>query len=183
MVPLPAPPREISPDVLAFCRQLDPDREPVRVPVRPAPGVDPTHDLAGLKSHLTRNGGKVQFGWVLWEYPGWYLEAEFHGVWVSPAGELIDIVPRRDGITSLVFLPDSRRTFQGEAIAHRFLALSRSPDVLAIVQGAELHARLRAEAETDARRASVAPGSAGRNEPCPCGSGLKYKKCCGRGRP
>ncbi|MEE4315298.1 MAG: YchJ family protein [Desulfofustis sp.] len=21
----------------------------------------------------------------------------------------------------------------------------------------------------------------GRNEPCPCGSGLKYKKCCGRG--
>jgi len=21
----------------------------------------------------------------------------------------------------------------------------------------------------------------GRNAPCPCGSGLKYKKCCGRG--
>ncbi|MBD3334727.1 MAG: hypothetical protein GF355_04370, partial [Candidatus Eisenbacteria bacterium] len=20
----------------------------------------------------------------------------------------------------------------------------------------------------------------GRNDPCPCGSGLKYKKCCGR---
>jgi len=20
----------------------------------------------------------------------------------------------------------------------------------------------------------------GRNEPCPCGSGLKYKKCCGK---
>ncbi|MEM7581916.1 MAG: SEC-C metal-binding domain-containing protein [Acidobacteriota bacterium] len=22
----------------------------------------------------------------------------------------------------------------------------------------------------------------GRNEPCPCGSGRKYKKCCGRRR-
>ena len=22
----------------------------------------------------------------------------------------------------------------------------------------------------------------GRNDPCPCGSGLKYKKCCGRNR-
>jgi hypothetical protein len=22
--------------------------------------------------------------------------------------------------------------------------------------------------------------TAGRNDPCPCGSGLKYKKCCGR---
>lgn len=21
----------------------------------------------------------------------------------------------------------------------------------------------------------------GRNEPCPCGSGTKYKKCCGKG--
>jgi len=25
-----------------------------------------------------------------------------------------------------------------------------------------------------------APGRVGRNDPCPCGSGLKYKKCCGR---
>ncbi len=22
----------------------------------------------------------------------------------------------------------------------------------------------------------------GRNDPCPCGSGLKYKKCCGRNK-
>ncbi|MBR2938604.1 MAG: SEC-C domain-containing protein [Kiritimatiellae bacterium] len=28
------------------------------------------------------------------------------------------------------------------------------------------------------RRASAAVG---RNDPCPCGSGKKYKKCCGRG--
>jgi len=25
----------------------------------------------------------------------------------------------------------------------------------------------------------IAPPKVGRNEPCPCGSGLKYKKCCG----
>jgi len=25
----------------------------------------------------------------------------------------------------------------------------------------------------------VGPGKVGRNEPCPCGSGKKYKKCCG----
>lgn len=24
------------------------------------------------------------------------------------------------------------------------------------------------------------PGKVGRNDPCPCGSGLKYKKCCGK---
>ena len=27
-----------------------------------------------------------------------------------------------------------------------------------------------------------APGKVGRNEPCPCGSGKKYKRCCGSGR-
>jgi SWIM/SEC-C metal-binding protein len=25
------------------------------------------------------------------------------------------------------------------------------------------------------------PVKVGRNDPCPCGSGLKYKKCCGTG--
>jgi len=27
---------------------------------------------------------------------------------------------------------------------------------------------------------AMAPGPVGRNDPCPCGSGRKYKKCCGR---
>jgi preprotein translocase subunit SecA len=29
--------------------------------------------------------------------------------------------------------------------------------------------------------ATVAKQKVGRNEPCPCGSGKKFKKCCGRG--
>jgi uncharacterized protein YecA (UPF0149 family) len=29
-----------------------------------------------------------------------------------------------------------------------------------------------------AREQSAAPVQAGRNDPCPCGSGKKYKKCC-----
>jgi uncharacterized protein YecA (UPF0149 family) len=28
------------------------------------------------------------------------------------------------------------------------------------------------------RRRAVARAAAGRNDPCPCGSGRKYKKCC-----
>jgi preprotein translocase subunit SecA len=27
-----------------------------------------------------------------------------------------------------------------------------------------------------------AAGAPGRNDPCPCGSGRKYKQCCGRGK-
>lgn len=29
-------------------------------------------------------------------------------------------------------------------------------------------------------KTEVADKKAGRNEPCPCGSGKKYKKCCGK---
>ncbi|HNY50936.1 MAG TPA: anaerobic sulfatase maturase [Smithella sp.] len=36
------------------------------------------------------------------------------------------------------------------------------------------------EAERARRARIVLAGSVGRNDPCPCGSGLKYKKCCGR---
>lgn len=38
--------------------------------------------------------------------------------------------------------------------------------------------------QTPAFKVSSLPGrpttKVGRNEPCPCGSGKKYKKCCGR---
>jgi len=44
--------------------------------------------------------------------------------------------------------------------------------------------RERAEARTRTAGRIVTPGTAkvGRNTPCPCGSGRKYKNCCGRGR-
>jgi hypothetical protein len=32
------------------------------------------------------------------------------------------------------------------------------------------------------REVGPAPRPVGRNDPCPCGSGKKYKRCCGRGR-
>ena len=32
-----------------------------------------------------------------------------------------------------------------------------------------------------ARPAPAAGAAVGRNDPCPCGSGKKYKKCCGKG--
>ncbi len=32
----------------------------------------------------------------------------------------------------------------------------------------------------DPERPATAGSPAGRNDPCPCGSGVKYKKCCGR---
>lgn len=174
-------PAEITPAILDFCRRLDPTRAPLHVAIRSADGAPADRPFAFLKSQVARLGGRVKHGWVIREYPGWYLEAVFHGVWQAPGGELVDIAPMSEVGSTILFLPDSRRTYQGERIPDQFHALSQAPDVRAVVADAELHARLRAEAESLARRERVPAGAAGRNDPCPCGSGLKYKKCCGRG--
>jgi uncharacterized protein YecA (UPF0149 family) len=34
-------------------------------------------------------------------------------------------------------------------------------------------------AQEEGRQSAVKQGKVGRNDPCPCGSGLKYKKCHG----
>jgi HEAT repeat protein len=34
--------------------------------------------------------------------------------------------------------------------------------------------------DADLQEEAVAPGKVGRNDPCPCGSGKKHKKCCGQ---
>jgi uncharacterized protein len=56
----------------------------------------------------------------------------------------------------------------------RFFLHSRAPL-------ARLAAREREQPPMPASPPAPAPGKAGRNDPCPCGSGLKYKKCCGAG--
>ncbi|MDD3191519.1 MAG: SEC-C metal-binding domain-containing protein, partial [Bacilli bacterium] len=36
--------------------------------------------------------------------------------------------------------------------------------------------------EETKKKPSIAKDKVGRNDPCPCGSGKKYKNCCGRGQ-
>jgi len=84
---------------------------------------------------------------------------------------------------------------KAEAILKKALAadgLRDRPEVLdrlkEVRQQGDLPAGSEAEAqprgrEADSQRAAgptlAAKGKVGRNEPCPCGSGLKYKRCCG----
>ncbi len=67
----------------------------------------------------------------------------------------------------------------GGGAALRFLATAEGgEDVEVTLDAGELDA-LRT-AVSDALGGAVATDEPGRNDPCPCGSGAKYKKCCGR---
>jgi preprotein translocase subunit SecA len=51
--------------------------------------------------------------------------------------------------------------------------------VAAVAAAASKGQRVSTGGRRKASAAAVATGVVGRNEPCPCGSGKKYKKCCG----
>jgi hypothetical protein len=60
----------------------------------------------GVSEKVKNDGGRIQFGWIIWEWPKVFLTAEFHAVWVSPGSDLVDITPKPQHETRIVFVPD-----------------------------------------------------------------------------
>jgi preprotein translocase subunit SecA len=99
----------------------------------------------------------------------------FHGRWVRPPEE-----PVRQSTRYREVKPDIVRSREAEGGPGSRLAGSGRTDETGLVeQGPGI------ERVSGARRAPGGTRSAvavkiGRNDPCPCGSGKKYKKCCGK---
>jgi hypothetical protein len=98
-------PVAISPDIISLCESLKTD-PPGYVPVQ----TDPTGMFGfcnvGVLEKTKADGGTIRFGWCIWEFAGVCLTAEFHAVWVDPTGKLVDITPKPDGETRIVFAGD-----------------------------------------------------------------------------
>lgn len=177
-------PKAITPEILAFCWEVDPTTEPVYIPVRPALTAVHRNCFINVREEMAHHGGDIQHGWLIWERPGWYLDVIFHAVWVSPDGQLIDITPTDDGEDTILFLPDCRKTFYGEVVPTRIRPLSDRPHVRKFIEMAAAQNRAIASIQTALIRRRGEPGRRsriGRNHPCRCGSNSKYKTCCGRG--
>jgi uncharacterized protein YecA (UPF0149 family) len=71
-----------------------------------------------------------------------------------------------------------------DPIADRFEAKRKQEKLDDIARKARTPEELEAEAKLIKETPKVEPihkdkGETGRNDPCPCGSGKKFKKCCG----
>lgn len=127
-------PETISERVLQACRLVVPTGQPehVAVALGSYSAADDCHQNVAEK--VFRDGGSLQSGWVIWEVPPWEIQLEFHSVWRSTRGCLLDLTPPLHGGPVVLFLPDSLRVYDGRNISTVRYPYSDDPSCLQYVE-------------------------------------------------
>lgn len=125
-------PKAITPALLELAAKVGCD-PPAFVEISAMPNAQPAHCHPNCASIVKERGGKVVYGWAFWEHPK-YLQAEFHSVWQTDDGKLIDITPDPDEATQRLFGIDHVRKFKGFAIPNQYLQLVDDVGVRVAIQ-------------------------------------------------
>lgn len=131
-------PLRITADIRRLSRRIGGVEEPVFVPVRSRADSKLDDCFMDVHRQVEQLGGAIQHGWTIWEWPGIFAEAEFHAVWCSPEGELVDVAAKRHEETTILLTPDPTRVFKERRVPNVRFAISRDPRVK---QFFELHDR------------------------------------------
>lgn len=186
-------PVRITQAIIDFCASITSDSSPEYIDVCPAPWAALNECFNNVSRMVKQYGGSMISGWSVWQRGNMLLDAEAHAIWRTPDGKLIDITPHNYNEKRILFLFDSSVCYQGITIPSHRQALTDSPLVAEFIRlyserdhimqtstlgnvyvmPADLHNRINALQLKFSQEV-------GRNDPCPCGSGLKYKKCCGQ---
>lgn len=192
-------PVRVTDKIMELCGGITPDVHLKYVPVAVQEWSRPMECFPNVERMIQEQGGQQVNGWAIWQWANILVEAEAHSVWRSPKGQLMDITPHDNGEGEILFLHDAGMVYPEQRIGNVRLALTGS---LLAAELVDLGDRI------DAVMCSYKPGmeiplselrrqllplkerreailemlnqKVGRNDPCPCQSGLKYKKCCGR---
>jgi hypothetical protein len=125
-------PASISEKVLELCERINPNARPDFIAISPEAGCRPAECFFNVQRKVQKEGGRIQYGWALWEWPAVFIEAEHHAIYEPPVGSpWRDITPCLDNSKKRLFLPDDSATydFENEGIRqdnHR-LAISDDP--------------------------------------------------------
>ena len=137
-------PKRIHEGVLKLCAKIIADQMPTYLAAaKPEAGFAPLECFENSRRKAEVAGGSVVHGWTIWEYPRVLIEGEFHAVWRSPDGLLVDVTPRPDGEERILFLPDPSRRFEGLRVDNIRVSLSSDPAVLKLIAANEELFRIR----------------------------------------
>lgn len=196
-------PAECNQHVMSLCAELSPGEHPFYVEVQANAGEPHDECFHVVNRHIERLGGTAVIGWAIWELPTVFVEAEFHAVWQSPAGEFLDVAPKSTPTERVFFLPDRRRKYEGFPLDNVRRPITSAPEVREFISAMEAkyeimnrsgrakeHAEIRltdSEALEFRRIESVIAQlgllvfalhpHVGPYTPCVCGSGKKSKWC------
>lgn len=201
----PVTPAELSQALTMLCQRIDPNgASPVYVDVRPLQGAPSKECFPIVDEYVLSHGGSSVIGWSLWELPTLFIEAEFHSIWQSPDGALLDIAPKVEPTDRILFLPDPARRYEGRQVNNVRMALRQDAVVIGFLQscdeefeflnrgvragqhelrlqGAEVAEYQRIQmkkAQLQLQILSLFP-QVDSYSPCLCGSGKKAKWCHG----
>lgn len=109
-------PNKFNPLLTILRDKLGLEDDPIAIKVQVEPDAKPIECFPNVQSKIKVDGGDIVYGWAIW-FTGHMIEAEFHAVWRSPAGELVDITPRENHVFSeIAFIPDRKRIFEGKQV-------------------------------------------------------------------
>ncbi len=193
-------PKEIDHNVLNLSKMIiGIERKPIYISVRPENYCLPLDCYGNVNKKIKKDGGKSVMGWAIWRYGNIMIEGEAHCIWKSPEGLLVDITPHQETDKEILFLSDEDLKYEGYQIDNVRLPLTDSrlvkeyislhEDLYKLIAPYPVNTRISLTPENglnDYKQISsrirelhfIFHLKVGRNDPCPCGSGLKYKKCC-----
>ena len=116
----------ISKHILKLARQIDATRTPEYVAVEPQADCLPDRSFENVLRVVAKQGGATQHGWVM-RQDSYFAEGAFHAIWRRPDGSLVDVTPRADNQIQILFLPDSRRVWEGETVEPYRMQLHEKP--------------------------------------------------------
>ncbi len=125
-------PTHVTEEIEKFCEEVAPGQMPVYVPVAPEGEAEIDKCHVNVDEHVKSHGGTPIYGWIIWQSPA-LLHALFHCNWLSPSGELIDITPKVDGETKILFLPDPANQWKGRYVPSRRKARRTDPVIARFV--------------------------------------------------
>jgi hypothetical protein len=108
------PPTALGPHVLDFCASINPGAQPVYLRIRPGASCEAGECFPNVLGKVEREGGRIQYGWEISEWPRVLIEAQHHAVYEGPSGPpWLDITPapEEDHQETRLFLPDDAAVY------------------------------------------------------------------------
>jgi hypothetical protein len=114
----------VSHDVIVLCRLIHPSNAPSYVDVRPWAHARESQCFENVRERVNLEGGRIQYGWALWQPSGAFLAGEHHAVYEPQSGPpWIDITPHKSGAIRILFLQDEEAVYRNKLVDNKRLPL------------------------------------------------------------